>query len=550
MESFDQLGLDERILQALHAEGYQSPTPVQAQAIPSLLDGQDVLGIAQTGTGKTAAFVLPILHQLVQSTAVKPRPIRALMLTPTRELAAQIESRLRVYGRELPLFSTVIFGGVGQAAQVKALRRGVDVLVATPGRLLDLYDQGFINLQSVTHFVLDEADRMLDMGFSNDVDRILALMPSKRQNMLFSATMPAEIGQLAAAMLHAPVRIEVNPESPTVERVEQYVAFVQKADKKQLLHDILDVQMVACGMVFTRTRHGASRLAKQLNQSGIPADAIHGDKSQTARTKALESFKNGDIFILVATDIASRGIDVDDITHVFNYDLPNEPEVYIHRIGRTARAGKAGIAYSFCDETESGYLVGIQQLLGYELEVLDQQPYHYPKAMPTPDQKPRRAKGPSSSQHSKRGTGRGNAMRRYDRGGVKRDEAQQKASYRERRDEGEQSQRSHSSRHPRRPPKTRSNASQEGGRGAPSSSRPRPQGQNNRGPRPQGQNNRGPRPQGQNDRGPRPQGKDNRGSRPQGQNNRGPRPQGQNNRGPRPQGQNNRGSRPPNRGRR
>ena len=420
MSTFSDLELDERILEALDSEGYQTPTPVQAETIPALMSGRDVMGIAQTGTGKTAAFALPILHHLSGEQPGSGRPIRALMLTPTRELAAQIAERLRVYGRHLPLYSTVIFGGVGQSPQVKALRRGVDILVATPGRLLDLHNQGHVDLSCVEHFVLDEADRMLDMGFSKDVERILALVPKKRQNLMFSATMPKAIGTLAGRMLHRPVEVDISPEAPTTDRIEQYIAFVQKSDKRELLIDLIEGQMVSCGIVFTRTKHAANRLAKQLSKVGIPSDSIHGDKSQTARTKALASFKKGDVFVLVATDIASRGIDVEDITHVFNFDLPNEPEVYIHRIGRTARAGREGLAYSFCDETESGYLVGIQQLLGEEIEVLEDQPYHFEKARPKPGQKPGRVKGSPGGGRSRRGTGRGSGMRRYNRGGQKR----------------------------------------------------------------------------------------------------------------------------------
>ena len=427
MSTFTELDLDDRILQALESEGYREPTPVQAETIPALMGGRDVLGIAQTGTGKTAAFALPILHRLAGRKPSSGRPIRALILTPTRELAAQIGDRLRVYGRQLPLHSTVIFGGVGQSPQVKALRRGVDVLVATPGRLLDLHQQGHLDLSQVEHFVLDEADRMLDMGFSKDVDRILALVPRKRQNLMFSATMPKAIGELANQMLHRPVEVDISPEAPTTDRIEQYIAFVQKADKRQLLIDLIEGQMVACGIVFTRTKHGANRLAKQLSKVGIPSDSIHGDKSQTARTRALNAFRNGDVFILVATDIASRGIDVEDITHVFNFDLPNEPEVYIHRIGRTARAGRDGLAYSFC-ETESGYLVGIQRLLGEEIEVLEDQPYHFEKARPKPGQKPGRVKGAPVGGRSRRGTGRGGSMRRYNRGGQKRNEHNQRSN--------------------------------------------------------------------------------------------------------------------------
>ena len=393
MTTFNELELDERILDALHGEGYRTPTPVQEETIPALMAGRDVMGIAQTGTGKTAAFALPILHHLASEKPTSGRPIRALMLTPTRELAAQIGERLRVYGQHLPLYSTVIFGGVGQSPQVKALRRGVDILVATPGRLLDLHNQGHVELGDVGHFVLDEADRMLDMGFSKDVERILRLMPERRQNLMFSATMPKAIGSLANNMLYDPVSVDISPEEATTDRIEQYVSFVRKADKRELLIDLLEGQMVSCGIVFTRTKHGANRLAKQLAKVGIPADSIHGDKSQTARTKALARFKNGEVFVLVATDIASRGIDVEDVTHVFNYDLPNEPEVYIHRIGRTARAGREGLAYAFCDESESGYLVGIQRLLGHEIEVLEDQPYHFEKARPKPGQKPGRVKG-------------------------------------------------------------------------------------------------------------------------------------------------------------
>ena len=260
---------------------------------------------------------------------------------------------------------------------------------------------------------------MLDMGFSKDVERILALVPNKRQNLMFSATMPKSIGTLAGRMLHRPVEVDISPEAPTTDRIEQYIAFVQKSQKRELLIDLIEGQMVSCGIVFTRTKHAANRLAKQLSQVGIPSDSIHGDKSQTARTKALASFKKGDVFVLVATDIASRGIDVEDITHVFNFDLPNEPEVYIHRIGRTARAGREGLAYSFCDETESGYLVGIQQLLGEEIEVLEDQPYHFEKARPKPGQKAGRVKGSPGGGRSRRGTGRGSGMRRYNRGGQK-----------------------------------------------------------------------------------------------------------------------------------
>ena len=393
MTEFSDLALDDRIQRAVRAEGYTTPTPVQERTIPALLDGRDVLGVAQTGTGKTAAFALPILHHLAAERPERGRPIRALILTPTRELAAQIGDRLEVYGRDLPLHSFVIFGGVGQMPQVRAIGRGVDVLVATPGRLLDLEEQGYIDLSHVSHLVLDEADRMLDMGFIHDVRKILRLLPRQRQNLLFSATMPDGISDLVAKMLTDPVRVDVSPEEPTTDRIEQHVMFVKKADKRRLLADIIHAEMVDCGIVFTRTKHGANRLVQQLSREGIVAEAIHGNKSQTARVRALEGFRDGDVPILVATDIASRGIDVEGITHVFNYELPNEPEIYVHRIGRTARAGRTGVAYSFCDETESGYLVGIQNLLGEDVPVIEDHAYHHPEAIPKPGQKPGRVKG-------------------------------------------------------------------------------------------------------------------------------------------------------------
>jgi len=393
MTEFSDLALDDRIQRAVRAEGYTTPTPVQERTIPALLDGRDVLGVAQTGTGKTAAFALPILHHLAAERPERGRPIRALILTPTRELAAQIGDRLEVYGRNLPLHSFVIFGGVGHMPQVRALDRGVDVLVATPGRLLDLEEQGYVDLSHVSHLVLDEADRMLDMGFIHDVRKILRLLPRQRQNLLFSATMPDGIRDLVAKMLTDPVRVDVSPEEPTTDRIEQHVMFVKKADKRRLLADIIHAEMVDCGIVFTRTKHGANRLVQQLSREGIVAEAIHGNKSQTARVRALEGFRDGDVPILVATDIASRGIDVEGITHVFNYELPNEPEIYVHRIGRTARAGRTGVAYSFCDETESGYLVGIQNLLGEDVPVIEDHAYHHPEAIPKPGQKPGRVKG-------------------------------------------------------------------------------------------------------------------------------------------------------------
>ena len=390
MTTFADLGLCDELLEAVEAEGYTVPTPVQAQTIPALLEGRDVLGVAQTGTGKTAAFTLPILHHLSAEHIKGWRPIRALILSPTRELAAQIGDRIKAYGSALGLRYRVIFGGVGQRPQVDALRRGVDILVATPGRLLDLEEQGHIDFRDVEHFVLDEADRMLDMGFVHDVKRIIRLMPEKRQNLLFSATMPEAVNDLVENMLDDPVTVDVSPEEVTTDRIRQQVFFLKKADKRRMLIQLIIEEDIRRAIVFTRTKHGANRLVGQLEAADIPADAIHGNKSQTARTNALRAFKRGNVDVLVATDIASRGIDVEDITHVFNYDLPNESEVYIHRIGRTARAGREGVAYSFCDDSESGYLVGIQRLLGEDIPTVENHDFYFPEAVPKPGQKPTR----------------------------------------------------------------------------------------------------------------------------------------------------------------
>tara|TARA_B100000767_G_scaffold261418_1_gene273013 strand:+ start:284 stop:1675 length:1392 start_codon:yes stop_codon:yes gene_type:complete len=392
MTNFESLGLSKKLLQAVESEGYTTPTPVQEQAIPPLLAGRDVLGVAQTGTGKTAAFALPVLQVMSRSVPQGKRYIRALILSPTRELAAQIGERFAAYSENLNLNHKVIFGGVNQNPQVRALQKGLDILVATPGRLLDLIGQRHIDLSRVEFFVLDEADRMLDMGFIRDINKVLKLLPKKRQNLLFSATMPSSIADLAGSFLNDAVMIDVSPKEVTVDRIEQKIMFIRKADKRRLLVQIIKSQKVKCGIVFTRTKHGANRLVKQLDQSGISAAAIHGNKSQGARTKALAGFKAGRIPILVATDIASRGIDVEGITHVFNYDLPNEPESYVHRIGRTARAGRSGIAYGFCDNSESGYLVGIQQLIGAEIPVDDTHEFHFEGAIPKPGQKPGKIK--------------------------------------------------------------------------------------------------------------------------------------------------------------
>ena len=405
MTNFDSLGLSKELLRAVEYQGYTTPTPVQVQSIPPLLAGRDVLGVAQTGTGKTAAFALPVLQIMSRSKPQGRRHIRALILSPTRELAAQIEERFSAYSEHLDIKHKVIFGGVKQNPQVRALERGLDILVATPGRLLDLINQGYIDLGRVEFFVLDEADRMLDMGFIRDIEKVLKLLPKKRQNLLFSATMPKSIADLAGSFLNDAIMIDVSPKELTVERIEQKVMFVRKVDKRRLLVQIIKQEKVKCGIIFTRTKHGANRLVKQLDQSGISAAAIHGNKSQGARTKALAGFKNGNIPILVATDIASRGIDVDGITHVFNYDLPNEPEVYVHRIGRTARAGRSGIAYGFCDNSESGYLVGIQRLVGYDIPVDDKHDFHFVGAIPKPGQRPGKIKEkrpPKKKQHGQK----------------------------------------------------------------------------------------------------------------------------------------------------
>jgi len=392
MKNFESLGLSKKLLEAVESEGYTTPTPVQEQSIPPLLAGRDVLGVAQTGTGKTAAFALPVLQIMSRSKTQGKRHIKALILSPTRELAAQIGERFSAYGEHLDIRHKVIFGGVNQNPQVRALQKGIDVLVATPGRLLDLINQGHIDITRVEFFVLDEADRMLDMGFIRDIKKVLKLLPKRRQNLLFSATMPKSIADLAGSFLHNAIMIDVSPKEITVDRIKQKIMFVRKADKRRLLVNLIKEEKVRCGIVFTRTKHGANRLVKQLDQSRINAAAIHGNKSQGARTKALAGFKNGSIAILVATDIASRGIDVDGITHVFNYDLPNEPESYVHRIGRTARAGRSGIAYGFCDESESGYLVGIQQLIGHEIDTDITHEFHFSGAIPKPDQKPGKIK--------------------------------------------------------------------------------------------------------------------------------------------------------------
>jgi ATP-dependent RNA helicase RhlE len=370
MTKFNELNLLDTILKNVHEAGYESPTPIQAQSIPPLIEGKDLLGIAQTGTGKTAAFTLPMLQKLAgRDFSLTPNEPRSLILAPTRELASQIKEQIDKYGKDLKLKSFVIFGGVGQGNQVNALRNGLDILVATPGRLIDLMNQGFCKLNRIEIFVLDEADRMLDMGFIHDIKKIISKLPEKKQTMLFSATMPNEIIGISNRILKNPVRVEVTPVSSTVERINQKIIFCQKAHKYQLLRKILSEEGVELSLVFTRTKHGANKIVDYLAHHNIKSAAIHGNKSQNARESALENFKKGTIKVLIATDIAARGIDVQGVSHVFNFDLPVDAESYVHRIGRTARAGREGYAISFCDETERDALSRIQKLIGLKLPV-------------------------------------------------------------------------------------------------------------------------------------------------------------------------------------
>jgi ATP-dependent RNA helicase RhlE len=375
---FKDLNLIEPILRSLNTEGYTIPTPIQEKSIPVALAGRDLLGCAQTGTGKTAAFSIPILqhlHNAKQSGGKQYNSIKALILTPTRELAIQIDESIAAYGRYLDLKNLVIFGGVSQHPQTAALRNGPDILVATPGRLLDLMDQGFINLSFINIFVLDEADRMLDMGFIHDVKKVIAKLPTKRQTLFFSATMPNEIAKLADSILTEPVRVEVTPVSSTAQTIVQSMYFVEKTEKKNLLLHILKDKAIERVLVFARTKHGSDKVVNDLLKHGVRAEAIHGNKSQNARQRALSNFKSGHTRVLVATDIAARGIDVDNLTHVINYELPNVPETYIHRIGRTGRAGASGIAFSFCDREEKEFLRDIQKLIGKSIPVAADHPF-------------------------------------------------------------------------------------------------------------------------------------------------------------------------------
>ena len=375
--TFADLHLAEPLLRALDEEGYATPTPIQAGAIPYLLEGRDLLGLAQTGTGKTAAFALPILDRLFREKGrAHPKGARALVLAPTRELASQIGESFASYARHMRFSHAVVFGGVGQGRQIEALRRGVDVLVAAPGRLLDLMGQGHVDLSGLEVLVLDEADRMLDMGFVRDIRKIVAALPTDRQTLLFSATMPKTISDLAHGLLRDPATVQVTPPSSTVDRIRQAVMFVDTGNKREALKLLVDSPKVERAVVFTLMKHEANKVATFLNEHGITAEAIHGNKSQGARERAMSGFRSGNVKVLVATDIAARGIDVDDVTHVFNYDLPNVPESYVHRIGRTARAGREGWAVSLCDAEQRAWLRDIEKNIGKKIPVVSEHPYH------------------------------------------------------------------------------------------------------------------------------------------------------------------------------
>lgn len=396
--TFRNLGIIDPILSALDAEGYKNPTPIQEQAIPILLAGKDLLGCAQTGTGKTAAFAIPILQNIYQERQrnSKFRPVRALVITPTRELAIQIGDSFTAYGKFTGIRNTVVFGGVKQGSQTEAFKKGVDVLIATPGRLLDLMDQGYISLDNIGYSVLDEADRMLDMGFIHDIRKIIAKLPQKRQSLFFSATMPPDIVALSRKILGNPEKVSVRPEQTTAEKVKQQIYFVSKQSKPRLLVHLLNENPSASVLVFTRTKHGADKIARIIKKAGIDANAIHGNKSQNARQSALESLKSGHSNVLVATDIAARGIDIDDLQLVINYDLPNIPETYVHRIGRTGRAGAGGTAVSFCDDEEKAYLRDIQKLINQSVPVIHEHPFRdeasqeHTISRPSPEEKIRK----------------------------------------------------------------------------------------------------------------------------------------------------------------
>jgi len=401
VSSFAELGLAEPLLRALKDARYSTPTPIQQRAIPLLLEGMDLLGIAQTGTGKTAAFTLPLLQNLQEdSITASPRSTRALILAPTRELALQISDSIKTYGRHLRMRQVVVMGGVGSRPQIEALRRGVDILVATPGRLLDLVNQRHVDLGSCEYLVIDEADRMFDMGFIRDVRKIVAKLPDERQTLLFSATMPAEVAKLAGEILYEPERVEIATKTVAVEAIEQHVHHLASTTKRDHLAKLLEAPDMAKVIVFTRTKRGADQVVKRLARDGVAAEAMHGNKSQSARQRALENFRTGRSRVLVATDIAARGIDVDDVTHVINYELPHEPESYVHRIGRTARAGAAGIAISFCDSSERPQLRAIERLIKRSLSVVGDMPVLAVASVAKKDKDA--ARGPASGARKRR----------------------------------------------------------------------------------------------------------------------------------------------------
>ena len=410
--NFQTLGLIEPLLKAIQEEGYTTPTPIQAESIPIVLQGKDLLGCAQTGTGKTAAFTLPILQLLVKNkTGERRKKIRSLIVTPTRELAIQIGESFNAYGRHTGLNCTVIFGGVGQGPQVTALRNGVDVVIATPGRLLDLINQGHLNIREVEIFVLDEADRMLDMGFVHDVKKLLAVLPKKRQSLFFSATMPPEIVSLANTILFHPLKVSVTPVSSTVDIIEQSVYFVDKVNKNALLIEILKNTAIKTALVFTRTKHGADKVVNLLLKNNIKAEAIHGNKAQNARQRALTNFKAQTTRVLVATDIAARGIDVDELAYVVNYEIPNIPETYVHRIGRTGRAGANGTAISFCDAEERAFLKDIEKLIAKKIPIIENHPFPMTNFNPIKEAK-QQGRGNSGHARSK-ASGNGGQKRRF-----------------------------------------------------------------------------------------------------------------------------------------
>ena len=412
--NFQTLGLIEPLLKAIQEEGYTTPTPIQAESIPIVLEGKDLLGCAQTGTGKTAAFTLPILQLLVKSkTQERRKKIRSLIVTPTRELAIQIGESFNAYGRHTGLNCTVIFGGVGQGPQVTALRNGVDVVIATPGRLLDLMNQGHLNIREVEIFVLDEADRMLDMGFVHDVKKLLAVLPKKRQSLFFSATMPPEIVSLANTILFHPLKVSVTPVSSTVDIIVQSVYFVDKVNKNALLIEILKNTAIKTALVFTRTKHGADKVVNLLIKNNIKAEAIHGNKAQNARQRALTNFKAQTTRVLVATDIAARGIDVDELAYVVNYEIPNIPETYVHRIGRTGRAGAGGTAISFCDAEERAFLKDIEKLIAKKVPVIENHPFPMTNFNPIKEAK-QQGRGNSGHARSK-ATANGGQKRHFSR---------------------------------------------------------------------------------------------------------------------------------------